>query len=89
MAWPKGTPRPPNAGRRSGTKNKRTVEIETYAKSIIEDPKVQQMMLAQARKGLLPPGVVQMLFYYAYGKPTELIDVEHNVTVVKHRYGSD
>lgn len=78
MAWPKGKKRgarAPAAGRRAGTPNKRTVEIETYAKTIVENDKVRQMMLLQAQNGSLPPGVVQMLFYYAYGKPKETVDV--------------
>lgn len=40
----------------------------------MEDPAVQKMVLQQAKKGLLPAPILQMLFYYAYGKPVEHIE---------------
>lgn len=46
------------------------------AQSILEDPLVQQRMLADAQKGRLPPPVMTMLFHYAYGKPKDTVKVE-------------
>jgi hypothetical protein len=39
----------------------------------VEDPAVQAV-LQQAWQGTLPAPVLQMLFYYAYGKPVERIE---------------
>jgi hypothetical protein len=40
----------------------------------VEDPAVQAALMQQARQGTLPAPVLQMLFYYAYGKPVERIE---------------
>lgn len=61
-------------GRQKGSRNKRTQAIEAYARSIVEDPTVQAVLLQQAKQGTLPAPVLQMLFYYAYGKPVERIE---------------
>jgi hypothetical protein len=77
-------------GRKKGTPNKRSAEIATYAKGVMEDPKVQAMILAQAQNGTLPAPLVQMLCAYAYGRPHERI--EHSMDqekplVIRMRYG--
>ena len=77
MAWPKGKPRPNGAGRQKGGKNKRTLEVERYARSIVDNTEVQATLLQQAKAGTLPAPVMQMFFYYAYGKPVE--HVEHGM----------
>jgi len=77
MAWPKGKKRGQRvagSGRKKGSQNKRTQAIEAYAKSIVEDPAVQGVLLQQARQGTLPAPVLQMLFHYAYGRPVERIE---------------
>jgi hypothetical protein len=85
----KGQSRHPNAGRKVGTKNRRTQEIEEFARSIIEHPDVQLKLLDDALAGTLPPAVMQMLFYYAYGKPVERIEHSGNaqkpLQVILHR----
>lgn len=78
MAFPKGKPRPPGAGRKPGSKNKRTLEAEEAARVIVDDPKVQEMWLKQARKGELPPGTLQTLMYYAWGRPVEKLEHSGN-----------
>ena len=65
-------------GRVRGTPNKRTTEVEAYAKSILEDPRVQDKMIEQAQDGTLSPPIMALLFYYAYGKPVE-----------RHEHGGD
>lgn len=65
-------------GRTRGTVNKRTAEVEAYARGILEDPKVQDKMIEQAQDGTLPPPIMSLLFYYAYGKPVE-----------RHEHGGD
>jgi len=38
MAWPKGKPRPPNAGRKKGTPNKKTLEAQLLCEKLGVDP---------------------------------------------------
>ena len=61
-------------GRSSGSRNKRTVDGEAYARAIMEDPTVRATLLKQAQQGVLPSVLVQMFFSYAYGKPVEVVD---------------
>ena len=63
------------AGRKHGARNKRTQEVEAYARGIVEDPEVRAMMRQQAREGMLPAPIVLMLHAYAYGKPVERVEV--------------
>lgn len=62
-------------GRAPGTPNKRTVDGERYARTIIEDPQVQQRLLAMAQDGTLSPELVKTFLSYAFGKPVEVVDV--------------
>jgi hypothetical protein len=71
MAWPKGKSKYPQSGRRKGSRNKRSAAVEAWARSVVEDPAVQQRLAEGARQGTLPPQVLTMLFAYAYGKPVE------------------
>jgi hypothetical protein len=62
-------------GRQKGSRNKRTHDVEAYARSIVEDPEVQAMMRKQAQQGTLPAPLMQMLHAYAYGKPVERVEL--------------
>lgn len=62
------------AGRKTGVPSQKTVEVQRYARGIVEDAQVRAIMLEQAQTGVLPAPVMQMLFYYAFGKPTERIE---------------
>ena len=42
-------------GRSKGTRNKRTVDGEAYARAIIEDAEVRAMLLKQAQQGVSLP----------------------------------
>jgi hypothetical protein len=59
------------AGRKPGPKPQSRIGIETFAKSIVEDPEVQETMRVQARAGEMPVPLLQMFFHYAYGRPRE------------------
>jgi len=45
-----------------------------YALSVVEDPEVRAMVLAQAKAGHLPPPIFQALMHYAWGRPIEKIE---------------
>jgi hypothetical protein len=83
MAFQPGVPRPANAGRKAGTKNKKNQAIEDFARSIVEHPEVQSTIAGQAIRGELPTPLLQMLYYYAYGKPVEhkQVDVTQRIDV--------
>lgn len=64
----------PGAGRPPGSRNKRSLDGEAYARAIIEDPEVRAQMLKQAQQGVLSAELVKTLFSYAFGKPHEVVD---------------
>ena len=43
--------------------------MREWATRIVEDPKVQARLLADARTGKLHPSVLTVLMTYAYGRP--------------------
>lgn len=74
---PKGYPRPPGAGRKPGTRNKRTVEVEMLLRptvpaarrrlrAIINDPKADPDTVLTA---------IRLLFGYVFGKPRERTEI--------------
>ena len=77
------------AGRPAGSRNKRTLEAQAVAKAIIEHPAVQARWLEQAIAGELSPTIVQLLCYYAWGKPVERVehagDADQPLTLVLRR----
>ena len=70
-----GNPR----GRPKGSRNKTTVAVRDWATGIVEDPKVQARLLADARAGRLHPSVMTALMAYAYGKPRETANAERMI----------
>ena len=63
-------------GRPMGSRNKTTLAVRDWATGIVEDPKVQARLLADARAGRLHPSVMTALMAYAYGKPRETASAE-------------
>jgi len=61
-------------GRAKGSRNKRTLDGEAYARTIVEDPQVQAQLLQQAQAGILPTELMKTLLAYAFGKPVEVVD---------------
>ena len=49
------------AGRPKGSRDKRTLDGEAYARAIIEDPVVRAQLLKQAQQGDMPSVLVQTL----------------------------
>jgi hypothetical protein len=69
--------RQPGAGRPRGSRNKRSLDGEAYARAIVEDATVRATLLQQAQDGSLSAELVKMLFSYAFGKPVEVVDVDN------------
>ena len=61
-------------GRQKGTPNKTTVEIRTAARAIVEDPKYVTQLKRRMRTGSAPH-METLMFYYAYGKPRERMEL--------------
>jgi hypothetical protein len=71
MRFQKGVPRPANAGRRAGTPNKRSQDIELFARSILEAPEYRENLRQKSETGTLEPHLETLLYSYAYGKPAQ------------------
>jgi hypothetical protein len=57
--------------------NKATVEVRDLARSLVEDATYRKKLQADLRKrGNVKPAVECMLWYYAYGKPKQTVEVE-------------
>ena len=69
-------------GRTKGTRNKRTVDGEAYARAIVEDVGGIEALRKQFRRGTLPPALLLHLWQLAYGTPKEL--TLHAITVVSN-----
>ena len=63
-------------GRPTGSRNKTSLAVRDWATGIVEDPRVQARLLADARAGRLHPSVMTALLAYAYGKPRETASAE-------------
>jgi hypothetical protein len=70
--------RPPGTlGRPAGSPNKITKVARLKAQALLESPEYVASLLTRIVEGTLPPAVETMLWYYAWGKPREVIEVEH------------
>ena len=70
-----GNPR----GKPKGRRDNRTLEVEAWARSVLESPKVRQTFLFQAEAGRMPPAIVQELFNRAYGKVKDCTELAGDV----------
>ena len=60
-------------GRQVGSRNKRSLDGEAYARAIVEDATVRATLLKQAQQGVLSADLVKTLLSYAFGKPIEVV----------------
>jgi len=67
-------PGDPRAGRPKGAVNKITSEVREVAQSLVNDSVYREKLAARLREGKAPL-IEQMLWHYAYGKPTETVDL--------------
>lgn len=77
MAWPKG-----GNGRAGGSPNGATVRMSKegreFCKKILEGGEYLESLMRRIKADTLPMGIEQLLYFYAYGKPVENIDVTVN-----------
>jgi hypothetical protein len=64
----------PGSGRKKGTPNTRTREIQEVAANIVGHPEVHERWLREAIAGTLAPTIEQTLLWYAFGKPKDRIE---------------
>lgn len=63
------------SGRPKGVPNKATQEVRELARELVEDPDYLKRLRTRLLDGTLGPGVEQMLWAYAHGKPKESVEV--------------
>ena len=68
MPFTKGNP-----GRPKGAINKSTREVKAFARAIVEDPEYVDSLRRRLVSGRAPH-MEPIMFYYAYGKPKEVVD---------------
>lgn len=87
MAWTQPGPgRPPgqkdNPKSARGSATRARVEAASqFARLVVEDAEYRKSLLDRAKRGVLPPQVETALFYYAYGKPVERVEVEDTTPI--------
>lgn len=62
-------------GRSKGTKNKRSHGVEEWALELVQDAEYQMKFKERLLSGQLAPALETMVHHYAYGKPTERVEV--------------
>ncbi len=65
-------------------------EIRKISKALLKRPKYRKTLEQQLDAGTLHPSVHVMLYYYAHGKPVEIIETKQ-ITPVRlvHQYAGD
>ena len=66
-------------GRTLGTPNRVTVEVREAARRLVEDPVYRRGLARRMRSGKVAPGMELGLWYYAYGKPKDTVDLNTNI----------
>lgn len=68
--------------KQKGMLNKVTVEVKEMTRALVESPAYRETLKARLETGALAPGMEQVLWYYAYGKPKETVALEGSIETV-------
>jgi hypothetical protein len=70
-------------GRQRGTPNRATADAKAACAALIDDPEYRRNLAERLNSGKLAPALECMLWYYAKGKPREIVgvDAEQHITV--------
>jgi hypothetical protein len=69
-----------SGGRVKGTPNRSTVAGRAFAEQLVNDPVYRENLRERLFAGRVHPGVEQMLWYYAHGKPKEQLELSGSVS---------
>ena len=75
MPFTKGQARSGRAGRGKGTLNKVTHEAREFARKFLDSEDYRKSLERRILLDELPGGVEVMLWHYAFGKPTDKVEV--------------
>ena len=64
-----------NPGRPKGAKNRISRDVRQVARSLIEDEVYLRRLRERLHSGEVSPPVETMLWYYAFGKPAETVEL--------------
>ena len=76
-----GLKRGGSSGRPKGTPNKASLAAKEFCASVVDDPVYQAGIRRRALTGKLSPVVECMIWYYAKGKPKEMMSVQGRLVV--------
>ena len=68
-------------GRVAGTPNKATADVQARCRELIESPSYQTSFRTRFEAGTLAPALETMAWHYAYGKPSETVQIGGQVTI--------
>jgi len=80
VAWPKGKPRPPGAGRKAGTLNRTTREWKEFVCSVAKDTQIQDKLRAAC---LDRPELLLKVAEHAVGKPKEQVEISGALRMIQ------
>jgi hypothetical protein len=66
-------------GRKKGVPNKQTKEVKAIAQGLILDPAYQRQLKTRLRDNTLPQEIEKLLWYYAFGKPAQSVNLTATV----------
>lgn len=61
-------------GRVAGTRNKRSAEVETFARDLLGSVEYREGVKQRLLAGELAPPLEILLYHYAYGKPVDRLE---------------
>lgn len=80
MAWQKGKPRPPGAGRKKGTPNVVTREWKDFVSALAKDVKAQDRLKEYC---LDRPELLLKVAEHAVGKPKETVELKGEFRMIE------